>query len=435
LTGQRHGRDILIYRVEKVIMKVSVEEISSVKRRVHVELPEEDVSRELRKAYRKLNRSVKMKGFRPGKVPLNILKRYYADQVHSEVGLELINNSLKEALEESAIELASQPQLDRKELKEGEPFRYSVLVEVKPDIAMADYHGLEIRSERLQVTEEEIEAELERRRQNSGYLRSPEPPRPVQQGDYVTLDFKAYSDGHLIRGGEVKGFQLEVGAGKFNAEFEERLVGSRAGDFREITASFPADYGNKEIAGRSVTFEVEIKDVRERVLPELDDDFARDLGEFQNLEELRTAVAKQLEEEHRERIAEDNRRQLLDKLLAANPFEVPEGMVEQELQQMLDTFRFRLAQQNVTMEQAGITDEEFKKRNRDVAERKVRTTIILEKIAVQEGIELTDEEVEQSLQQKAAASKQSFEKVKDFYETNRLMEALRYQLLQDKVVA
>lgn len=414
-------------------MKVSVEELSEVKRKVLVELPEEQVRGELQKAYRRLNQKARIKGFRAGKVPLPILKRYYADQVHNEVGLQLINDTFSEALQQSTVAAISQREVDREPLQEGEPFRYSILIEVKPEIEVKDFRNLPVRRKRPRVSDEEVELQLQLRRQSAGYLRSLEQERPVQPGDHVILDFKSWVDGNPVPGGEASDFRLEVGANRFNADFETKLVGAKKGEPRELEVAFPSNHGNKSLAGKGVTFLVEVKDIRERVLPELDDDFARDLGDFENLDSLRAAIREQLQAQRQKEIDTEVRQQLADELIARNPFEIPEGLVEHELRNMLETIRYRLASQNLTLEQAGLDEETFKQQNRDRAEQRARSSLLLQQLAQQEGLQISDEELDEKLRRTGEDMQRPHEKVKEFYEENNLMEPLRRQLLEDKV--
>jgi len=415
-------------------MKVSVEQISEITSRVNVELPEEVVSRQLKKAYNRLNRSAKVKGFRPGKVPLTILKRHYGDQVNHEVGLELVNDTLMEALEQTGMEVVSQSDLDREVLQEGEPFRYSFVVEVKPQVHAQDYKNIPAKRPPLEVSDEEVAAELALRRQTNFHLRSLEEPRPIQQGDHAVLDFKTFADGKPVPDGEARGFHLEVGSNRFNPEFENELLGASKGEEREIQVAFPLDYGNKNLAGKKATFQVAVKDIKEKVLPELNDEFAKNLGEFESLEDLRSAIRQELESSKRKRIDDEVWVQICDELLNRNPFEVPKSMVEQELQRMLDTIRFRLSSQNLTLEQAGMDEDTFKERNRQMAEKRVRTSILLERISHQEGFEVSDEELDQGLHSTAEKMNQPYDKVRDFYVRSNMMDSYRHQLLEDKVI-
>jgi trigger factor len=415
-------------------MKVSVEQIGEITSRVKVELPEEAVRRELKKAYNRLNRSAKVRGFRPGKVPLTILKRHYGDQVNHEVGLELVNDSLMEAVKQTGMEVVSQYDLDREPLQEGEPFRYSFVVEMKPQVHAQDYKNIPAKRPPVDVSDEEVAAELDLRRQENFHLRSLEEPRPIHQGDHAVLDFKTLVDGKPVPDGEARGFHLEVGSNRFNPEFENKLIGVSKGEERDIQVSFPVDYGNKNLAGKKATFQVAVKDIKEKILPELNDEFAKNLGEFGSLEDLRAVIRQELESSKRKRIDDEVWVQLCDELLRRNPFEVPKSMVEQELQRMLDTIRFRLSSQNLTLEQAGIDEDTFKERNRQMAEKRVRTSILLERISHQEGLEISDEELEQGLHSTADKMNQPFDKVRDFYLRSNMMDSYRHQLLEEKVI-
>ena len=225
-----------------------------------------------------------------------------------------------------------------------------------------------------------------------------------------------------------------MGSNRFNPEFENKLIGANKGEDREIQVNFPVDYGNKNLAGKETIFQVAVKDIKEKVLPELNDEFAKSLGEFESLKDLRSAIRQELESSKRKRIDDEVWVQLCDELLKRNPFEVPKSMVEQELQRMLDTISFRLSAQNLTLEQAGMDESTFKKQNRQMAERRVRTSILLERISHQEGLEISDEELEGALHSTAEKMNQSVDKVRDFYLRNNIMNSYRHQLLEEKVI-
>ena len=415
-------------------MKVTVEQISEITSRVNVELPGEAVSRQLKKAYNRLNRSAKVRGFRPGKVPLTILKRHYGDQVNQEVGLDLINETLMEAVAQTGMEVVSQSDLDREPLQEGEPFRYSFVVEVKPEVQAREYKNIPAKRPPVVVSDEEVASELALRREANFHLASLKEARPIQEGDHAILDFKTFVDGKPLPDGEAKGFHLEVGSNRFNPEFENEIIGASKGEEKEIQVAFPIDYGNKNLAGKKATFQVAVKDIREKVLPELNDEFAKNLGGFESLQDLRSAVRQELEKNKRKRIDEEIWVQICDELLNRNPFEVPRSMVEQELQRMLDTIQYRLSSQNLTLEQAGMDEETFKERNREMAERRVRTSLLLERISHQEKIEISDEELEQGLHETAEKMNQPYDKVRDFYQRSNMMDSYRHQLLEEKVI-
>ncbi len=415
-------------------MKVSVESLSQVRRKVRVEIPPETVTRELDKAYRQLSRTVRIRGFRPGKVPLAMLKRQYESQVQNETGLQLVKDTVTEALKQGEIEAVSDPQLDREPLLEGEPFRYSVVVEVKPAIAVKDYGKIPVRRKQVQVSDEELDVQLELRRQASAFLRTFGEGRPIRQGDHVLLDFKSFTGARPVPGGEANGYQLEVGAKRFNPELEEKLLGAVKGEQRNIEVAFAADHPNKNLAGKTVRFEVVVKDVMERLVPELSDEFARTMGTVQTVGELRQLIRQQLEKQKAKAIDAEVRQQLVDELIARNPFEVPQGMVEQELQRTLETVRYRLAAQNVTLEQAGVREDSFRQQNRDRAERSARANLLLERLTAEQRLVVSDEELEEGLRQSAEELNRPLDKVKDFYTKNNLIEPLRRQLLEDKAV-
>ena len=225
-----------------------------------------------------------------------------------------------------------------------------------------------------------------------------------------------------------------MGSNRFSPEFENQLIGARKDEQREINVTFPSDYGNRNLAGKNATFQVVIKDIKEKVLPELDDNFVKNLGEFESLEELREAVRQELENSKKKQIDGEVQEQILDELIIRNPFEVPQSMVEQELQRMLDTILYRLKAQNITLEQMGMDESILRERNRDAAEKRVRTTILLERIALQEGFEISDEDLDQGLRKSAEDMNQSYEQVREVYQKSNLMEMFRRNLMEEKTI-
>jgi trigger factor len=251
----------------------------------------------------------------------------------------------------------------------------------------------------------------------------------------VVLDLNAFVGGKPVADGEAKGFVLEVGANRFHPDFETKLIGAGKGDHKEIEVTFPKDYGNEELAGKATTFKAEIKDIKERRLPDLDDDLAKNLGEFESLAELRHAIRQEIEVQKKAQADDAVAEQILNELLQRNPFEIPQAMVEQELQRLLDTIRYRLSAQNVSLEQTGMDENRLKEEHRESAGKKVRKTLLLEQIASQEDLNVGDEELEQRLRQAATEAKQTYEKIRDFYEKNDLMESFKRQLIEEKVIA
>jgi trigger factor len=281
-------------------MKVTVEDVGSLKKKMNVEVPEDLVTKEINTIYADLGKKAKIKGFRPGKVPRNILERYFKDHVKTEAVQKLIQDFYPQALSEVSLHPVSQPVIDPGELEKEKPFLFSAAFEVKPDIKVEGYIGVNVEAKREEVTEEEVEARLKGLQDLHSQLKTIADARPIRNGDFTIIDYEAKIDGKPVEGGKAIDYTVEVGSGRFIPALEERLVGLNPEEEKEIEVTFPEDYGYKKWAGKAVSFHVKIKEVKEKILPPLDDEFAKDLGDFSSLEELR---AKLREETRREKDA------------------------------------------------------------------------------------------------------------------------------------
>ena len=273
-------------------LKVEIENLSEVKRKLKIEVPSTEVTQEVDRAYRELGKRAKVKGFRPGKVPRSVLEMYYRKEIDHDVSETLVRRSLGEALKDKGLEAInlSWPE-PAPPVVAGEDYCYSVELEVAPEFTAEDYLGLKLEAPEVVVTDAEVEARLEEIRQGNALLKPPAEDRGVQEGDFVVLDHQAHFAGQPVEGGKSEGAYLEVGSGKFNAEFEGNLVGLKAGAEARFPVSLPDDFANPLIAGKVIDFAVKVQEVKEKVVPELDDAFAQNLGgNFQTLADLRTAV-------------------------------------------------------------------------------------------------------------------------------------------------
>ena len=255
-------------------MKANVEEISAIKKKVSVEIPEDQVSQEINSFYVDLGKKAKIKGFRPGKVPRNILERYFKDYVKAEVIQKLIQETYPQALSETNLQPVSPPMIDPGEFEGGKSFQYSVVIEVKPDIKLEGYTGLKIEGKKEEVKEEEIEDRLKALQNLHANLKTVSEVRAIQKGDYVIIDYEASLDGKPLEGGKAVDFTVEVGSGQFIPAFEEKLIGIKPEGESDIEVSFPEDYGYQKWAGKTISFHVKIKEIKEKILPPLDDEFA-----------------------------------------------------------------------------------------------------------------------------------------------------------------
>jgi trigger factor len=415
-------------------VKVEVEDLNAVTRKLRIEVPAAEVAQEVDRAYRRLGKQAKVKGFRPGKVPRSVLELYYRKQVEQEVSEELVRGSLREALKEKKLEPVS---LNWPEplppVVDGEDFRFSVEMEVPPEFEVENYQGLTLTVPEAEVTDALVEERLQEIRERNAILRPLAEPRAIQEGDYVALDYQGYFGGQALAEAKQENYLLEVGAGRFNLDFENHLLGLMPEGESRFAVELPKDFFHPLLAGKVIEFEVRIQAIKEKVVPELDDDFAQGLGgNFQTLTDLRQAVREDIiKEKDRERqnLLES---QALEQLLSAHPFEVPPSMIRQEQEDLLRQQWQRLSQHGLNV--AGMDQEKMLESIKPTAERRVRTRLLLGRLARQEGISVDDSEVEAGLQRLAAGTGREVAQVRQFYEENQLLGVLRRQLEDEKTV-
>jgi len=393
-------------------LNVQVEEISSVKRKLHIVVPAGVVTDEFDRAYRELKRTARVKGFRPGKAPRSILERFYGDIVRREVMSKIVEETYSKSLEENGLIPVSQPQIEGQEIRSGEDFSYTALVEVKPQLQVSDYLGLEVEREEVRVTEAQVQARLEEIREMFARLVDLEEDRAVQEGDFVLVEQTILMEG---AGSEKRGPQ-------------EQMLEVRSGQLDEGV------HPDRSLAGKEGILHLGVKAIRRKVLPELDDAFAKRLGEYQTLEELKARVRQELEEEEKRRIVSSMNQAIIDQLLKRHDFEVPEAMVEWQTQAMIRNARRRLAVHGMTLEQAGGSPEQMRARFRDSAIRAVRSSLILEAIARQEGIEVGEEELEETFRSISAQTGRSLQQVREMYQDPDALASLKASKLEEKAL-
>lgn len=416
-------------------MKTTIEEISPVKKKLSIEIPVEQVTGEMESLYREVGRKAKIKGFRPGKVPRGILERYFKDYVKTEAIQKLIQDTYPVALSETDLHPVSPPGIDPGELESGKPFQYFATIEVKPELKMENYLGLEIEGKREGAKEEEVEERLRNLQNLHASLKTISEARPIQTGDFVILDFEGRMDGNPLGEGKTIDYTVEVGSGRFIPALEEKLIGLIPEEEREIEVSFPNDYSYTKWAGKTISFHVKIKEIKEKILHPLDDEFAKDLGNYASLEELKAKTRGEIEQEKERTLERQLKDQVVEKLIQATPFEVPESMVGEQAKALVSDTKLRLATQGLDLKKLNLPEEKLQEDYREVAQKQVRTFLILEKIAAQEGITVTDEEAANRLREISEKTHQSFDVVKRYYEKNELIPEVKAGILSDKTLS
>ena len=322
-------------------MKVDVDIVSPIQRKIHIEIPGEAVRDEFSRVYGALSQRAKIKGFRPGKVPRTVLEGIYGDEAKSQTLSRLVEQSLREAVKENGLHVVSPPEVEPGELVEGSPFSFSAVVEIKPEIDLKDYLGLEVERIKMAVEDSQVDEALSGFQDAHAHLQPVEDRDVVEHGDCVLLDFSGTIDGKPFPGSQGENSLLQVDGQGTLSEFEEAIVGLKKDLDHNISVTYPKDSGNPELAGKAVDFRVHVKDIKKKILPPLDDDFAKDFGECGSLTELKDKVRTRLESELREIQNRELKEQLLTRLIETHPFEVPTAMVDQQLRYLMERHQRR----------------------------------------------------------------------------------------------
>jgi trigger factor len=394
-----------------------------------------DIAQRVENRLQEIGRQVRLPGFRPGKVPLNVLRQRYGSSVMGEVLERTVNDSSNEAMREHKLRPALQPKVEIVSFNEGKDLEYKLAVEVLPEVVPMNFAELQLERLKPEVPDAEIDQALERIAKQQ---RKSEPvDRPAEKGDIVVIDFVGSIDGKEFPGGSAKGHRLELGAGQFIPGFEDQLLGARKGEHREVKVSFPADYGATDLAGKEASFAVDVQEVRALLPQPVDESLAEAVG-MENLAALRDAVRQQIERDYG-RIAQQRlKRQLLDKLAERHHFPVPQGMVDIEFDVIWKQFeaeRERAKQQGIALPEAEKSDDEIKAEYRAIAERRVRLGLLLSEVGRSNNIQVTQEEINRALMEEARRFPGQERQVIEYYRNQPgAIDSLRAPVFENKVV-
>jgi trigger factor len=414
-------------------IRVETIETTSILHTIEIEVDASRVRKAFDRAYRDLAKRVRVKGFRPGKAPRSVLEKLYGASVAEQLEHTLVSETLAEAIELSDIQPVSEPAISAGKPAPDANFKYTASVEVSPELELPNLSGLPAIRPEVSVEDAEVDARLEELRVANAPLVEEDEGTPLARGHIATIDFVGRVDGELFEGGSGQGVQLEIGAGRFIPGFEDQLTGAQAGDDRDVRVTFPEPYGNEDLAGKEAVFAVHVIDVRKKQIPELDDEFAKDVGEFDSLDALRARIRADLESGQERESKETFRTTLMDALLERMDFTVPPGMVDRQLQNQLASARRRLAEQlddDTVQAQIDRWREEWRPR----AERDVREMLALQAIAKAKGIEVEDDEVRARIDDLVGDSEPQAARLSGLHEDEQLREGLRLQLRDEKVL-
>ena len=415
-------------------MNVNIENLSSVKRKISFEIPADRVTSEIDKVYEQIRKNATIKGFRKGKVPQSVIEKNFSGKMAGEVLQNLVSETYLKAITDNKIVPVAPPKIESDIVKKGQPLNYSAVVEIFPEIDVKDYIGLETKKKPYVPNEEVVESRLKDMQTRMAQLVPLAEQRPAINGDIVILDFKGFVDGAPFERGEMEDYMLELGSKSFIDGFEEQIIGMSSGDEGKITVTFPDTYGAHHLAGKEVTFEVKIKEIKYKELPALDDDFARQFG-VDTIAELRGKIAESFEQQEKEKIESTLKDNLVRLLIEKNDLEVPEALVEKQLQFLVENTINNLTKQNLTLEMIGSDETKIREELKDNALLQVKGTLLLEALAKKEGISVEDSEIYEKIQEMAERANQDSDKVEKFYLQNTYArESLIKQLKEEKAI-
>lgn len=416
-------------------MDVNVEEISALTRKVTVTLPEDTVQPKLNQAYDKLRKETKMKGFRRGKVPRSIIVKNYKAQVEGETGEKLVQDNYFDAIEKNGVDPIVHPDIKEVKYNEDGSFTFVAEVDVRPEFDLAQYTGLEVEKEEIVVTDEEVQIELADMQKNMAALRSVT-DRPIQKDDVVIVDFQGFHEGTAMPQVKNENYSIEVGSGNMGPEFEEKMIGMNKDEEGTQEVDFPEAHPNPVLKGKKVEFKIVVKDIKERVLAELDDEFAKDAGEeFKTLDDLKASIKERISKQREERAEGVITDKIMKKLLESHEFEVPKRLVAFEIEQMIKQTEQQFEQSGMSLEAAGLSKEKLAEQNADMAEQRVRGDFVLKKIAEAEEIKVEEEDMERGLKRIGDMYNMSVAKVKEYFQNRDDLLPLMNELLNEKILA
>ncbi len=417
-------------------MQVNVEELSPVQKRINIEIPAERVNEEIERAYSAIQKKAKIQGFRPGKAPMNLIKRTYSDAMRDDVMRRLYEQTLYKALNDHKIEPVDSPTIESDILEQGTTFKYSALVEVMPQILLKDYTGLEVKKEKYAANPESIEGELARMRENMAQLIPADENCSIEMGNSVSVDYSFSVEGLPEESSVAEDAVVEVGENRLIPGFEEQLIGMKAGETKEFSLILPEGYRNSEAAGKEGLFKVTIKEIKRKELPELDDEFAQQFGDYDTIVDLKAKMVEYHEKHETERIENELKDRVIKALIEKNPLDVPESMVKRQLDYMLENLKNRLKSQQMSLDMMGLDEAGFRVRFHDDAADKVRGGLLLMALVEKENITISDDDLNEHYEKIAAGNPDMLKRIKEYYSANQnAKNSIISEIKEDKAIS
>ena len=397
-------------------MSLQVEKLEKNMAKLTVEVPAEQFEAALKTSYNKNKNRFNVPGFRKGKVPQAMIEKMYGPGVlYEDAAEEAIDATYADAMKESGLTIVSRPEISIDQIEKGKPFIYTAMVAVKPEVTLGEYKGIEVEKAKPEVTDEDVEAELKKVQEQNSRLVTVE-DRAVADGDQTVIDFEGFVDGETFEGGKAEDYLLTIGSHSFIDTFEEQLIGKNIGDDVEVNVTFPKEYHAENLAGKPATFKVKIKEIKVKELPELNDEFAGEVSEFETLDEYKADIKAKLAETKQQQATAENENNVVQKVVDNAQMDIPEPMIDEQVRGMIDDYARRMQSQGISLEQymqfTGMTIDQLKDQMRPQAERRIRTRLVLEAVAAKENIEASEELVEAELKKMSETYKMEVEQLK-----------------------
>lgn len=414
-------------------MSVQVENLEKNMAKLTIEVSAEELEKALQSAYLKQKKNISIPGFRKGKVPRTMIEKMYGAGVfYEDAANALIPQAYSQAAEESKLDIVSRPEIHVEQIEKGKPFIFTAEVAVKPDVTLGEYKGVAVPVSHTEVTDEEVEAELKKEQEKNSRTITVE-DRAAEKGDIVTIDFEGTVDGETFQGGSGKDYPLTLGSGTFIPGFEDQLVGAKAEDVVDVHVTFPEDYNSEELKGKAAVFKCTVHKIETKELPELDDDFAKDVSEFDTLEEYKNSLREDLKKKKEDEAKREKENAAVDKAVANAQMEIPDAMLDTQAAQMVDNFARRLSAQGMSMEQymqyTGQNAAALQEQMKPQALKQIQTRLVLEKVAQVENIQISDERLEEEFEKMAKMYGMEKDKLKEI-----LGDAEKDQMREDLAV-
>lgn len=382
-------------------MSVQVENLEKNMAKLTIEVPAEELEKAIQAAYMKEKSKISIPGFRKGKVPRTMIEKMYGPEIFFEDAANtLISQEYPKAVDESGLDVVSRPKIDVTQIEKGKPFIFTAEVAVKPEVTLGTYMGIQVAKEDVSVTDEELDAEIDKERESNARMITVE-DRPVADGDTAVIDYEGFVDGEAFEGGKAENQPLVIGSHSFIDTFEEQLVGKNTGEEVVVNVTFPEEYHAPELAGKPAVFHVKINEIKSKELPELDDEFAQDVSEFDTLAEYRDSVKEKLLKRKETEAEHKREEEAIQKIVEDSQMEIPDAMIDTQVRSMVEDFANRIAQQGLSMEQymqfTGMTIEQMQEQMKPDALKRIQNSLVLEAIAKDQDIQISEEEVEEEL--------------------------------------